>query len=58
MTKSSGASARPEAGPGPATAPVQLFGIPGIPEISPGDDLAALIASAGARPTRGGTCST
>jgi coenzyme F420-0:L-glutamate ligase / coenzyme F420-1:gamma-L-glutamate ligase len=49
MTKSSGASARPEAG-GPATAPVQLFGIPGIPEISPGDDLARLIADAAASP--------
>jgi coenzyme F420-0:L-glutamate ligase/coenzyme F420-1:gamma-L-glutamate ligase len=33
-----------------APAPVQLYGIAGIPEISPGDDLAALIAAAAASP--------
>jgi len=34
---------------GPAT-PVQLYGIAGIPEVSPGDDLAGLIAGAAAAP--------
>ena len=33
-------------GRGEAPAPVQVYGIPGIPEISPGADLAALIADA------------
>ena len=36
-------------GAGPAT-PVQLYGIAGIPEVSPGDDLAGLIAGAAAAP--------
>src|SRR4030081_2261878 len=36
------APAAPEAAPGP----LQLFGVPGIPEISRGDDLAGLIAAA------------
>jgi coenzyme F420-0:L-glutamate ligase / coenzyme F420-1:gamma-L-glutamate ligase len=36
--------------PGEATPPVQIYGIPGIPEISPGDDLAGLIADAAAAP--------
>ena len=51
MTKASsaGASAVPVAAAGPA-APVQLYGIAGIPEVSPGDDLAGLIAAAAAAP--------
>src|SRR6202030_2131880 len=32
--------------PGQTTAPVQIYGIAGIPEVSPGDDLAGLIADA------------
>jgi coenzyme F420-0:L-glutamate ligase/coenzyme F420-1:gamma-L-glutamate ligase len=51
MTKASsaGASAVPVASAGPS-APVQLYGIAGIPEVSPGDDLAGLIADAAAAP--------
>ena len=47
MTKapSAGVSAVPAA-PDEAPQPVQIYGIPGIPEISPGDDLAGLIADA------------
>src|SRR3984885_1292044 len=47
MTKapSAGVSAGPTA-PDEAPQPVQIYGIPGIPEISPGDDLAGLIADA------------
>jgi dehydro coenzyme F420 reductase / coenzyme F420-0:L-glutamate ligase / coenzyme F420-1:gamma-L-glutamate ligase len=51
MTKapSAGSPAAPVA-PGEAPGPVQIYGIPGIPEISPGDDLAGLIADAAAAP--------
>jgi coenzyme F420-0:L-glutamate ligase/coenzyme F420-1:gamma-L-glutamate ligase len=51
MTKapSAGVSAVPAA-PGEAPHPVEIYGIPGIPEISPGDDLAGLIAGAVAAP--------
>src|ERR1700761_1434318 len=47
MTKapSSGVSAAPAA-PGQAPGPVQIYGIPGIPEVAPGDDLAGLISDA------------
>src|SRR5580693_5511601 len=47
MTKapSAGVSAVPAA-PDEAPQPVQIYGIPGIPEISSGDDLAGLIADA------------
>lgn len=38
-------SAQPAAGHS-APAPVRIYGVPGIPEISPGDDLAGLIADA------------
>jgi len=41
--------ARPSAA-GAAPDPVELYGIPGIPEISPGDDLAGLIAAAATAP--------
>jgi coenzyme F420-0:L-glutamate ligase/coenzyme F420-1:gamma-L-glutamate ligase len=46
---SAGASAVPVASAS-AAAPVQLYGIAGIPEVSPGDDLAGLIAAAAAAP--------
>jgi len=49
MTKDLGSSARPTES-APAPDPVQLYGIPGIPEISSGDDLAELIATAAASP--------
>jgi coenzyme F420-0:L-glutamate ligase/coenzyme F420-1:gamma-L-glutamate ligase len=51
MTKapSSGISAAPAA-PDQAPGPVQLYGIPGIPEIAPGDDLAGLIFDAATAP--------
>jgi coenzyme F420-0:L-glutamate ligase/coenzyme F420-1:gamma-L-glutamate ligase len=51
MTKapSSGISAVPAA-PDQAPGPVQLFGIPGIPEIAAGDDLAGLISDAATAP--------
>jgi coenzyme F420-0:L-glutamate ligase / coenzyme F420-1:gamma-L-glutamate ligase len=51
MTKapSDGTSAIPET-PGEAPAPVQLYGVAGIPEVSPGDDLAGLIADAATAP--------
>src|SRR5580693_3812400 len=51
MTKapSAGVSAVPAA-PDEAPQPVQIYGIPGIPEVSPGDDLAGLIADAAAAP--------
>src|SRR5487761_267398 len=47
MTKapSAGMSTAPAA-PEQAPGPLQIFGVPGIPEISPGDDLAGLIADA------------
>ena len=47
MTKapSAGVSAVPAA-PARLRQPVQIYGIAGIPEISPGDDLAGLIADA------------
>jgi coenzyme F420-0:L-glutamate ligase / coenzyme F420-1:gamma-L-glutamate ligase len=47
MTKApaAGAAAAPTV-PTAVPEPVQLFGIPGIPEVSPGDDLAGLIADA------------
>ena len=47
MTKAplAGTSAAPAA-PDQAPDPVEIYGIPGIPEISPGDDLAGLIADA------------
>src|SRR3984885_2604113 len=47
MTKapSSGVSAAPAA-PDQAPGPVQIYGIPGIPEVAPGDDLAGLISDA------------
>src|SRR5690349_3102189 len=41
--------ARPSAA-GVAPDPVELYGIPGLPEISPGDDLAGLIAAAATAP--------
>ena len=51
MTKapSDGTSAIPET-PVEAPAPVQLYGVAGIPEVSPGDDLAGLIADAATAP--------
>src|ERR1700731_2017691 len=51
MTKapSAGMSTAPAA-PDQAPGPLQIFGIPGIPEISPGDDLAGLIADAATAP--------
>src|SRR6202012_3135820 len=47
MTKapSSGVPAAPPA-PDQAPDPVQIYGIPGIPEVAPGDDLAGLISDA------------
>jgi coenzyme F420-0:L-glutamate ligase / coenzyme F420-1:gamma-L-glutamate ligase len=47
MTKapSTGVASAPAA-PDRAPEPVQVYGIPGIPEVVPGDDLAALIAGA------------
>src|ERR1700744_2742824 len=60
MTKapSSGVPAAPPA-PDQAPDPVQIYGIPGIPEVAPGDDLAGLISDAasaagGAGPLDGG----
>ena len=47
MTKPAAAPVPPQA-PDSVPAPVQVFGIPGIPEIAPGDDLAGLIAAAAA----------
>jgi len=54
MTKapSSGVSAAPAA-PDQAPGPVQIYGIPGIPEVAPGDDLAGLISDAAGLPDVG-----
>ncbi|MGH3279918.1 MAG: coenzyme F420-0:L-glutamate ligase, partial [Trebonia sp.] len=48
MTLGSESSLPPAAGRAPS--PVQIYGIPGIREISPGDDLAGLIADAALAP--------
>ena len=52
MTKAPDGQRSPAAAavPGQATAPVQIYGIAGIPEISPGADLAGLIADAATAP--------
>ncbi|HVT67336.1 MAG TPA: coenzyme F420-0:L-glutamate ligase [Trebonia sp.] len=51
MTKApaGGPAARPAA-PASAPEPVQIYGVPGIPEVSPGADLAGLIADAALAP--------